>query len=224
MKPIMQCANLLVIPLWLLVLLAGCGATTTIDQYRPSEQPIVITEGERIVLLGRRDAADYETDLAYIDCVSEKIQTAGIDVVDGQVFMDAIYPWFEPRTAPKGLVHLRQLLQQPQIRQQIDRQGLRYLVWLDGSTESQDTTGSISCAVGPGVGGCFGFAKWDKLSTYEAVVWDLHSLQEQGRLRVDSEGSSYLIGVVAPIPLLTPVKSDACNGMGNQLKSFFSTQ
>jgi len=224
LKPIMQCANLLVIPLWLLVLLAGCGATTTIDQYRPSEQPIVITEGERIVLLGRRDAADYETDLAYIDCVSEKIQTAGIDVVDGQVFMDAIYPWFEPRTAPKGLVHLRQLLQQPQIRQQIDRQGLRYLVWLDGSTESQDTTGSISCAVGPGVGGCFGFAKWDKLSTYEAVVWDLHSLQEQGRLRVDSEGSSYLIGVVAPIPLLTPVKSDACNGMGNQLKSFFSTQ
>lgn len=224
MKPIMQCANSLVIPLWLLVLLAGCGATTTIDQYRPSEQPIVITEGERIVLLGRRDAADYETDLAYIDCVSEKIQAAGIDVVDGQVFMDAIYPWFEPRTAPKGLVHLRRLLQQPQIRQQIDRQGLRYLVWLDGSTESQDTTGSISCAVGPGVGGCFGFAKWDKLSTYEAVVWDLHSLQEQGRLRVDSEGSSYLIGVVAPIPLLTPVKSDACNGMGNQLKSFFSTQ
>lgn len=218
-----QFANPLIMPLCLLVLLAGCGATTTIDQYRPSEQPMIISEGERIVLLGRRDAADYETDLAYIDCVSDIVQAAGIDVLDEQMFIDAIYPWFEPRTAPKGLVHLRQLLQQPQIRQQIDRQALRYLVWLDGSTQSQDTSGSISCAVGPGVGGCFGFAKWDKLSTYEAVIWDLHSLQEQGRVRVDSEGSSYLIGAVAPIPLLTPVKSDACNGMGNQLSSFFST-
>ncbi len=224
MKIGLQCANPLIILLGLLVLLAGCGATTTIDQYRPSEQPMVIAEGERIVLLGRRDAANYETDLAYIDCVTGKIQAAEIDVMDEQLFIDAIYPWFEPRTAPKGLAHLRQLLQQPQIRQQIDRQRLRYLVWLDGSTENQDTSGSISCAVGPGVGGCFGFAKWDKLSTYEAVIWDLNSLQEQGRLRIDSEGSSYLIGAVAPIPLLTPVKSDACNGMGNQLKTFFSTQ
>ena len=38
---------------------------------------------------------------------------------------------------------------------------------------------------------------------------DLQLLEGKGRLRVDSEGSSYLIGAVAPIPLLTPVKSDA---------------
>jgi len=41
---------------------------------------------------------------------------------------------------------------------------------------------------------------------------------------VDSEGTSYLIGAVAPIPLLTPVKNDACNSLGNQLKSFFSVE
>ena len=210
--------------LFLLLLLVGCGATTTIDQYRPSAQPVAIAKGERIVLLGRRDTANYETDGAFINCVSKKIQGAGIEVVAEQVFVDAIYPWFEPRTAPKGVAQLRQLLRQPLIRQQIDRQGLRYLVWLDGSTETQDQSGAISCAVGVGVGGCLGFARWDKLSTYEAVIWDLHILQEQGRLRVDSEGSSYLIGAVAPIPLLTPVKRDACHGMGNQLQSFFSIQ
>lgn len=79
----------------------------------------------------------------------------------------------------------------------------------------------MSCAIGPGGGGCFGFAQWDKLSVYEATVWDLNELVEKGKLRVDSEGTSYLIGAVAPIPLLTPVKNDACGSLGNQLKLFF---
>jgi hypothetical protein len=147
---------------------------------------------------------------------------ADIGVVPEQQFIDSIYPWFEPRTAPKGLPRLKRLMQDPLIKGQVDQQSVRYLVWLDGSTETLDQGGSISCAIGPGGGGCFGFAQWDKLSVYEAIVWDMTNLQEMGRLRVDSEGTSYLIGAVAPIPLLTPVKSDACTSLGNQLKSFFS--
>ena len=53
--------------------------------------------------------------------------------------------------------------------------------------------------IGPGGGGCFGFTQWDKVSTYEAIIWDLIELTEKGRIRVDSEGTSYLIGVVAPL-------------------------
>jgi hypothetical protein len=113
-------------------------------------------------------------------------------------------------------------MRNPSIKTVVDNQSVRYLVWLDGSTETLDKGGSISCAIGPGGGGCFGFAQWNKLSVYEAIVWDLQDLQEMGRLRVDSEGTSYLIGAVAPIPLLTPVKSDACSSLGKQLKTFFS--
>ena len=94
--------------------------------------------------------------------------------------------------------------------------------WEAGWGETHDQGGSISCAVGPGGGGCFGFAQWEKSSTYEAIVWDLTNLTEKGRLRVDSSGTSYLLGVVAPIPLLTPVKNDACTSLGTQLKQFFT--
>jgi hypothetical protein len=31
-----------------------------------------------------------------------------------------------------------------------------------------------------------------------------------------------VIGVIAPIPLLTPVRSEACSGMGEQLRSYFT--
>ncbi|MBT5387407.1 MAG: hypothetical protein HN817_02530 [Porticoccaceae bacterium] len=205
-----------------LIVLSGCTATTTIDEYRPSTEAIDLNSDEKVVILGRRDAGHYETDREFIQCVAGKMKGADISVLPEQTFIDSIYPWFEPRTAPKGLPRLKRLMQDPSVKAQVDRQSVRYLVWLDGSTETLDQGGSISCAVGPGGGGCFGFAQWDKLSVYEAIVWDMTNLQEMGRLRVDSEGTSYLIGAVAPIPLLTPVKSDACSSLGNQLKSFFS--
>ena len=206
----------------LLILLGGCSATTTIDEYRPSSQPILLDANEQVVVLGRRDAGHYETDREFIDCVAQRMRGSDISVLPEARFIDAIYPWFEPRTAPKGLPRLKKLMQDPMIKTAVNQQSVRYLVWLDGSTETVEKGGSISCAVGPGGGGCFGFAQWDKLSVYEAIVWDLEELQEMGRLRVDSEGTSYLIGAVAPIPLLTPVKSDACASLGNQLKTFFT--
>jgi hypothetical protein len=175
-----------------------------------------------VVILGRRDAGHYETDREFIECVSDEVTSGGIKVLPEQQFIDAIYPWFEPRTAPKGLPRLKRLIQQNNVKAKIDSLSIRYLVWLDGSTETTGKGGSMSCAIGPGGGGCFGFAQWDKLSVYEATVWDLDELVEKGKLRVDSEGTSYLIGVVAPIPLLTPVKNDACGSLGNQLKLFFS--
>jgi hypothetical protein len=204
------------------VALFGCSATTTIDEYRPTGEAIELNANERVVVLGRRDAGHYETDREFIGCVGDKMRSADIQVLPEQEFIDAIYPWFEPRTAPKGLPRLKRLMQDASVKTQVDKRNVRYLVWLDGSTETLDSGGSISCAIGPGGGGCFGFAQWDKVSVYEAIVWDLNELTEKGRLRVDSEGTSYLIGAVAPIPFLTPVKSDACSSMGNQLKNFFS--
>ena len=206
----------------LLALLGACSATTTIDEYRPSGEPIELNADERVVVLGRRDAGHYETDREFIDCVAKQMKGADIGILPEAQFIDSIYPWFEPRTAPKGLPRLKKLMRTPSIKTVVDNQSVRYLVWLDGSTETLDKGGSISCAIGPGGGGCFGFAQWNKLSVYEAIVWDLQDLQEMGRLRVDSEGTSYLIGAVAPIPLLTPVKSDACSSLGKQLKTFFS--
>lgn len=203
------------------MLLGGCAATTTIDEFRTSTAPIEIASGERVVILGRRDAGHYETDRDFVNCVGDKMDGGEVSVMAEQEFIDAIYPWFEPRTAPRGLARLTRLLEEPVIRKKVDTAGIRYLVWLDGSTETQGQTGSMSCTLGPAGGGCLGFSLWEKASVYEAIVWDLVELTEKARVRVDSEGTSYLIGVIAPIPLLSPVKSDACAGLGKQLKSYF---
>jgi len=205
-----------------LALTGGCAATTTIDEYRPSTAQMEIGSGEKVVILGRHDAGHYDTDGDFVNCVASKMDGGAIHVLPEQDFIDSVYPWFEPRTAPKSLSRLKRLIEEPFVREKVNKLDVRYLVWLDGTTQTTGKAGSMSCSLGPAGGGCLGFTQWDKTSVYEAIVWDLDDLTEKGRIRVDSEGTSYLIGVVAPIPLLSPVKRSACSGIGNQLKSYFS--
>jgi hypothetical protein len=205
-----------------LAFLAGCASTTTVDDYRPTTEPIDIGQEERVAILGRRDAGHYETDRGFMECLANKMNRANFRVMTEEEFIDALYPWFEPRTAPKHLKRLKRLMQDPVIQDKVRQEKIRYLVWLDGEVESHGMEGAMSCGMGPSGAGCFGYTSWDKNAMFEAIVWDLSDLTEEARIRVDSEGTSYVIGIVAPIPLLTPVKSQACEGMGNQLRSYFA--
>lgn len=211
----------LTLPLCALIVTA-CGSTTTVDEYRPTTEPIDIGREERVAILGRRDAGHYETDRGFMECLASKMNRADFRVMSEQEFIDALYPWFEPRTAPRHLSRLKRLMEDPVVQEKVRQEKIRYLVWLDGEIESQAATGAMTCGMGPSGAGCFGYTTWDKNAMFEAIVWDLIDLTEEARIRVDSEGTSYVIGIVAPIPLLTPVKSQACEGMGNQLSSYFA--
>jgi hypothetical protein len=204
--------------------LCGCASTTTIDDYRPTTEPINISSDEKVAVLGRHDAGHYETDTSFIDCLANQLDHSHFKVVPEREFVDALYPWFEPRTAPKGLKRLKALMNDPVVKDKVKAEGIRYLVWLDGEVESAGHTGTMSCGLGPSGGGCFGYTSWDKTVFFEAVVWDLSDLTEEARIRVDSEGTSYVIGIVAPIPLISPVKSQACEGMGEKLRSYFAQE
>jgi len=203
-------------------LAAACGSTTTVDEFRATTHLMQIDAGDKVVILGRRDAGSYETDRSFVECLGDEIDDAHFEVMSEDAFIDAFYPWFEPRTAPKSLARVQKLMERDFVRARIEETRVRYLVWLDGEIETSGHAGSMSCAIGPAGGGCLGFSSWDKTAFFEAVVWDLKNLTEEARVRVDSEGTSYVIGVIAPIPLLSPVRSQACSGMGEQLKSYFT--
>lgn len=201
---------------------AGC-TTTTVDEYREDSKRLDLKNGEAIVVLGRRHAAQYETEPDFIECIGDKIGSAArVDVVAEPEFMDATYPWFEPRTAPLGLKRMGKMLREPMIAERIRGRHIRYMIWVDGSTETTDREGSVSCAIGPGGGGCFGFATWEKEAVYEAVIWDLSTLLEQGRVKVKAKGSSYMVAVGLPVPIIAQVQGQACEGIGNQLGTFFA--
>jgi len=203
--------------------LGGCASTTTVDDYRPTTEPMFIGAAEKVAILGRRDAGHYVTDRSFIECLVKRMDNSNFQVMPEQEFVDALFPWFEPRTAPKNLKRLTRIMQEPPVRAKVELEKITYLVWLDGEVETQGVTGAMSCGLAPTLG-CFGFTSWDKTVTFEAIVWNMRDLTEEARIQVNSEGTSYVIGIVAPIPLLTRAESQACEGMGDQLKSYFTRE
>jgi len=203
----------------LVVLLASC-TSTTVDEFRQGATGI--NSDESVVILGRRHSSDYETRAEFVDCVGERMTTGNdaLSVIPEKQFVDAMFPWFEPRTAPLRTRDLERLMSEPVVADKMAEFGVRYMVWLDGFTETSGRTGTISCTVGPGGAGCFGFGSWEDDSTFDARVWDVASLQNVGIISTDATGQSYVPALVIPIPLIARVEANACIRLADQLKQF----
>lgn len=209
------------IGLALLVLTGSCKNSTIIDEYRENPSTVMI-EGESIVVLGRRNSASYETEFDFVDCVGQALRgrLRGVNIIPEREFLDSMYPYFEASTAPMDVQNLDTLIQTPEVAGKLADFRIRYFIWLDGYTERTDQTGAMSCTVGPGGAGCFGFATWDDEANYEATIWDFQELNLEGKISAESTGTSYMPAVIIPIPLLARVQSNVCSNMAGQISDF----
>jgi hypothetical protein len=218
------------------LLAAGC-MTTKVDETR--QVAAAVQANESIVVLRKPQLEGTGTEEKFLGCLQENLggelvhptegQSAGksgdgvpFKIYGEQQFADALFPWFEPSTAPANVAGLRLLLERPGVTERLEQIGVRYVVWLDGSTRKTDGGGAFSCAIGPGAAGCIGLGWWEKQSGYVASVWDLRTGMELGSVSADVSGTSVLIGAVAPIPIITPVQRTACNRLAGQLRSFLA--
>jgi hypothetical protein len=48
----------------------------------------------------------------------------------------------------------------------------------------------------------------------------MQNASEIGSVSTDVTGTSVLIGAIAPIPIITPVRNTACNRLSEQLRAF----
>lgn len=192
--------------------------TTRIDVAQHGDATANGVEG--VVVLARRHHGTQDTEQSFMECVKGALlkESAAIRLYPEKDFVDALFPWFEARTAPATLEALAELQGHPRVSERLASLGVRYLVWVDGRSEDVDGGGGLSCAVGPGGGGCFGFVWWDTASTYEAVIWDLQENTSLGAVNTDASGMSYVPALIVPIPLIARTQSAACHGLVEQLK------
>jgi hypothetical protein len=203
----------------LVLTMTGC-ITSRIEDAR--EGMTGISEGESIVILAKSYHLGNETEDKYIACLEKRLARGsnGLRVISSKAFVDSLFPWFEPRTAPTETKGLAKLMDHPGVAEKIAEQGVRYVIWLDGDTERVAGGGSLSCAAGPGGGGCFGFAWWQNEADYDANVWDLKELESAGTVTADVSGTSYLPALIIPIPLIARTQAAACKGLSRQLRAF----
>ena len=203
-------------------LLGGC-VTATVEEVR--ERATGITMSDAVVVLGRRSRpSNNETEIDFISCVADNLDDNAIKVLNEQEFVDATFPWFEPRTAPVSANELPALLDEPLLAQRLEQLGLRYVIWVQGQTKRVSQSGSMTCGVGAGGGGCFGFLTWENDASYEASIWDTQQQRAAGRVSSDAAGTSYMPALVVPIPIIARVQNNACTGLSNQLEAFILNQ
>ena len=194
--------------------------SVTVDEMR-RQADLIMDDGDYVVVLGRRQSSNYETEPELVSCISSSLRSNDIPVVPEEEFVDGLYPWFEPRIAPMRVKEMNRLLKRKLVADRIDAYRVRYIIWVDGNTETVNSSGSIGCSVGAGGIGCFGFGTWDKQSDYEATVWDYRQLTNLGKVSADVEGTSYMPAVIIPIPLIAKVQKNACKALAAQLSNFF---
>lgn len=201
------------------ICLGGC-VTSRVEDAR--ENVTGLNEGESVVIMAKSYHQGNETESDYISCIENALGkgSKGLRVIPRQQFVDSLFPWFEPRTAPAETKGLTKLMERPGVAEVVKGLGVRYIVWLDGDTETVAQGGSLSCAAGPGGGGCFGFAWWQKDADYEASVWDLDGYESAGTITADVSGTSFLPALVVPIPLIARTQAAACKGLAQQLRAF----
>lgn len=201
--------------------LVGC-VTARVEEKRTANTGI--KSEEALVILGRASYNDRETEESFTDCLAEALSSGAqpVTLVNERVFKDALYPWFEPRTAPTTSDELKGLFQQPGVAEQIQQSNVRYLAWIDGDTVTIDRGGSFSCTISSLGGGCFGMSYWEEDASYEASIWDLENLTTAGAISADANGTSYLAGLVLPVPILARPGNAACKALATQLKEFLA--
>jgi hypothetical protein len=184
-----------------------------------------IGRDEAVVLLAKPHVEGTGTEEGFTDCVASDLSRGehsknGFRVDDNHKFVDALFPWFEPSTAPTRPEGLTALFNRPLVAAKLAETGVRYVVWFDGETRKTDGGGSIACGAGPGGAGCIGFGWWEKESDYVATVWDLKETRAAGTVSTNVTGTSALVGVIVPLPFIARVQGTACDRMADQLRSF----
>ena len=204
--------------------LGGC-VTANVDEMT-FDAPVAGMVDGSIVILGRRHAPDYDTEPDFIDCIGDQIRRGDerITVIPEPQFVDSLYPWFEPRTAPLSIENVGRLMVLPSVANKLNELNLDYMIWIDGRTQDTNSSGSMTCGVGPTGAGCFGFGTWGTESEYEATIWNFNDGAEVGKMSALTSGQSYMPAVVVPIPIIAPVQDTACESLGTQLLQYLSAE
>lgn len=203
--------------------LVSCGVTSRMEPYKRTDA--VVNDGDHIVVLARRHHASHEAEADFVECISDGLArgTDGLEMHSSTEFEDKMYPWFEPSTAPLSTEDLTSLLERPGVLEQVEETGVRFVVWLDGSTDRVSSGGGITCAAGVGGAGCMGLAWWEDDARYDATVWDIDELSSAGTIHADVKGRSVMPAIIVPLPFIARPRAAACRGLTEQLREFLTT-
>jgi hypothetical protein len=188
-----------------LMFLAACAPPTSEITQKSWETKSRLSAGETVAVTGEHDFAE---------CVSDALTRASptTRVISDEEFRRQLFPWFEPATAPRSEEGFQSLLGKPLVSKKLEELGVRYAVFVRGSTREETFHGGVPyVAVWAGV---------NKDTQLGVSVWDLKSAELAGKLHASGSGTFLML----PIPLPAATESIACSDIASELAEFLGSE
>ena len=201
----------------LTVLLSACNMQVDTELF--ISEKLQLDLDEKFVFLTRSSNNPFRLeDKTFVKCLDRKLSAGGnFSTLDNTAFFDLLYPWFEKESVPKDIKAFEDLIKIPEVAARFNTNKIRYLIWLDGETTTTGKKGGISCTVTPGGGACFGYKTWDNHTNFIAEVWDTKRIRLSAKIGTEAEGTSHVLAIFLPLPLIARTSEAACESMAEQL-------
>lgn len=155
-------------------------------------------------------------DKKFAECVEKELikNTSNLKIIPEVKFRDAMFPWFERKTAPKNLEELLAILSKTLIKNRIKNLGVELLIYVHGHTKTFDEGGI------PYYYGSLYIAKRE--TNIWTTVWDLNKMDRAGDTDISVKGI-IVAGDICWFPyIIHPVFSEsyACNETAKRISNY----
>ncbi len=153
-------------------------------------------------------------------CLTETITVAspGVTIVPQRAVRDRLFPLLEPATQPASEEAFAALLARQDVKRQLARDDITYLVTYSGTTSYDKMRGiPVMCGASYGGAGCLGFIWQGESTTLGAILWDLGTSAQAAQSHATAKGTSLLPALILPIPIPAHSRSEACRELGQRI-------
>ncbi|MGB2930596.1 MAG: hypothetical protein WBB70_17035 [Desulfobacterales bacterium] len=140
-------------------------------------------------------------------------------------FRDALFPWFEPNTAPKSIEELSALLSKTLVKKRIESLGVELLIFVHGRTEQKEYDGFLLHLATPfAYGGSYGYLSAERGTNITTTVWNLKESFSIGDTDIHAKGKVRWIGLILPVPIPAFTESEACSETAKRISNCITGQ
>ena len=159
------------------------------------------------------------------DCIQNAIRRVNPnqDFIPFEKLTRLVFTNLPAHRVPRNPEYLEMLVKDPRFLNGAGSLGLRYLVFVGGTTETTISSSGGCVGGGPApAAACLAFVFFDKDSQISASVMDIHKLNfVETDIKQGASGTSW-IGILGFIPLgyYSPTVEQACNSLGQRVGAF----
>lgn len=201
---------------------AACSTTPEFAATEPvaaeAKPAIVVIDSPRWDFRWAAEWSDAETGLS--ECLSRELAAVqnDYDLVPVDEFKRAVFPHLSAELAPDSPQYIKLALTRADVRDRLEANQIKYLIYIGGTTEVSHDWGDITCGFSYAGGGCAGLVVSNQVSDVSAIIMAIDASEPTTTVQSVYQGKNWLAVVgILPIWNRAPTRQAACESLAGKI-------